>query len=370
MEKQIDINLDTIEQFKYDLELRDKYPYLTRLLDTKGTIDLFTQLHYVARHKLPQLAAMQEMNNPIIFAPINKIVESLPVKVDKPNNKVVIMIYLYILETIDIDHLPPELRKRALEYRQQGNVIDGKVIHYKHSTRYYNIVSLDTNRLEMADEMARLFYSNKLTIKNFNREQLIRVFGTEEANRVFPERVDEEVAEINQKISFAIEAALNEIINKNGWTYDDELIEYIHIPEFDIKSEFKKTFKFRKRDHSDVIDNLEISEDDARMMNWYSSFLKRKLSFYIPSILKDSDIKKDRVNIKLRKLLDIPDEINGCIYYINKIVDKKDVHNTEEDKVSRILKLKKDNPNIKNTEIALTVGCSKQYVGKILKEYC
>lgn len=46
MEKQIDINLDVIDQLTYDVELIKKYPPFTRLLKTKGTIQLFQQIHY------------------------------------------------------------------------------------------------------------------------------------------------------------------------------------------------------------------------------------------------------------------------------------------------------------------------------------
>lgn len=232
------------------------------------------------------------------------------------------MIYLYLFDAISIEQLPDELRQKALKYRREGNKVgDNTTIHYNHMTRYFKIVSLDTNRLELAEEMAKLLYENKLTIKNFNREQLIRIFGEDEANRVFPEREAEEITKTNFVIASSIEITINELINKKGWRNDNELIENIHISDFDIERNFKNSLRYIKDKKSSVIDNIEVDVNNTRVLKWFHNYMKKKLSFYLPSILKDSNIKKYRVNHKLKLELNINNDIRGYIYHRAKIIE-------------------------------------------------
>ncbi|WP_438351387.1 hypothetical protein ACP8HI_12490 [Paenibacillus sp. FA6] len=372
-EKLIEINIDIIEQFRYDKDLRQCYPYLTKFLDTKGTLRLLIQIHEIARRKLPQLAKITDMNNAIIFAPMNMVVDEILNQkdgtlnnIDNSNTKAVIMIFMYLLNCIGLEQLPDILQQKAKEFQRKGSLQNGKVVHYKSVARYYEIVSLDADRLILAEEMAQFFYQKKLTISGFNREQVFRVCGSEEANRVFPDRMDEEISEMNESIAQELQKLVMELIEEKSWTTDREIMNQLVIPNFDIKQEFRKTFKYIKGKESEAIDSLHIKDDDSSMLKWYANYIKKKLVLNMPAIILHSELAKSRVNKDIRMRLDIPEYIKGFVYHIDQIVELETVH--IEDRANKIKRLKLEDSNLSYSKIATIVECTRQYVSKILKE--
>lgn len=176
------------------------------------------------------------MNNAIVFAPMNMVVNEILNNtgsglnnIDNANTKAVIMIFMYILNCIGLDQLPDELQRKAKEFQEKDKRRNGKVALYKHLARYYEIVSLDTDRLILAEEMAEFFYQRHMTLSGFNREQLIRLCGSEEADRVFPDRIDEEVSDINKSITQEVQTLVTYFIEAKGWTNDSEIAENLVI---------------------------------------------------------------------------------------------------------------------------------------------
>ncbi|MGG1672990.1 hypothetical protein ACIFOE_20585 [Paenibacillus sp. NRS-1783] len=135
-ERLIEFNIEFLERFKYDVDLQENYPYLTKFLKTKGTLGLLIQIHEVARRKLPQLAKMRNMDssNAIVFAPMRKVIEELLSEnsdirnINKANTKVVIMIFMYLLNCVGIDQLPDEMKRRIEQYQKESR--KNSNIHY------------------------------------------------------------------------------------------------------------------------------------------------------------------------------------------------------------------------------------------------
>ncbi|SIR11713.1 hypothetical protein SAMN05421578_107114 [Paenibacillus macquariensis] len=371
-ERLIDFNTEFLSRFKYDIELRELYPFLTKFLDTKGTLGLLIQIHEVARRKLPQLAKVKGMNNPIVFAPMGKVIEDVLSinesslrNIDMANTKAVILIFMFLLNCVGVSELPDELQKRAREYQQKGIERNGKTIHYTNMSRYYEVVSLDTDRLILAEEMAKFFYKKGLTISGFNREQVLRLRGSEEANRIYPDRVEEEISSLNQSITSEIERVVAELIHRKSYTYDNEIIDNIVIPDFDIKQEFRNTFKYIKNKKSEAIDLLEIHDNDVNMLRWYRNFISKKLVLNMPVITHHEELSRTRVNKSIRNKFGIPGNVKGFIYHPE--VVEKSIQIEAEGMASKIIRLTQQDSSLSYNKIAKMVGCSRQYVSNVIK---
>ncbi|WP_337034810.1 hypothetical protein [Paenibacillus illinoisensis] len=359
----IDFNIEFLERFKYDVDLHNNYPFLSKFLRTKGTLSLLIQIHEVARRKLPQLATMKslEKTNAIVFAPIHQVIEealnfdSNIKNINKANTKIVILIFFYLINTISTEELPNEMKKKLKEYRKSGNT-------YKNVSRYYEIVSMDTERLILAEEMSKFFYESNLTISTFRREQLIRLCGTDEANRVFPERVEEEISEKNQKLAELIHYIVNEEIRFKGWTCIYEIVEQLKIVDIDYKQIYRESFKFRWNRESEL-DLLEVSDHDKGFQSWLKSFLIKKVVLNMPIVCVANEYVKARVNKELRSKFDIPIHTKGNVYY-----KAFNIEDFEENKASMIIKLKQNDTRLSNSKIAKLVNCSRQYVFNVLKK--
>ncbi|MEK5262523.1 hypothetical protein MKY75_25490 [Paenibacillus sp. FSL L8-0663] len=368
-ERLIEFNIEFLERFKYDIDLQENYPYLTKFLKTKGTLGLLIQIHEIARRKLPQLSKMRNMDssNAIVFAPMRKVIEELLSEnsdlhsINKANTKVVIMIFMYLLNCVGVDQLPDEMQRRIEQYQKESR--KNSNLHYNNIARYYEIVSMDTERLILAEEMSQLFYQNHLTISNFNREQLISLCGVEEGNRVFPDRSEEEIPGLNQSISQEIKRIVNELIQVKGWTYDNEIIEHIDISDFNMKQRYKDSFKYIPKKKSDELDSLAVLDNDVGFQKWRYGFLAKKLSVNVPAIISNQEYRRARVNKLLRKQFDIPIHIKGFVYHQEISEQGKQL----EDKASHILRLKQHDLSLSNAQIASLVGCSRQYVSNVLK---
>ncbi|PZT54355.1 hypothetical protein [Paenibacillus silvae] len=367
-EQLIDFNIEFLERFKYDVDLHNNYPFLSKFLRTKGTLSLLIQIHEVARRKLPQLATMKSLEvkntNAIVFAPIRKVIEEIlnhdssAQNINKANTKVIIMIFMYLLNTIGIDELPDEMQKKVKEY-QKSSFRNGET--FRNLARYYEIVSMDTERLMLAEEMSKFFYSNHLTISSFKREQLLGLCGVEEANRVFPERVEEDISEINQRLSDLIYKLVIMKIGVQGWTCDSEVVELLRMENIDYKQLYKDNFKFNSNRKSEL-DLLEVNDYDKGFQCWLNTFLLRKMAAYMPVILVKTGYLKARVNKELRRRLNIPLHIKGSVYH--QTVDSEE---DNDDKASKIRRLKQNDTSLSNSKIAELMSCSRQYVSNVLK---
>lgn len=383
-EQLIEYNLELIERFKYDVDLQQQYKHLYKFLTTKGTMGIFKRIHYIAKEKLAQFAKTlsqfeketNQTQNAVVFAPIAKIIEDIIIEedlnkldVNTTKTKAAILIFMYLLNVIGFEELPKEMKDKILSYRKKEKA-NSTLSHFKNTPRFYEIVSLDTDRLDEAEEMAKFYIDNELTINNFRRETLYRLCGEDEANRVFPDRKGQEFSELHDNLAIEFEKLILAALDEKGWITDSEIVQRLVIPDFNKKQAFRNTFKYKKAMESEVIDSIEIADDDSSMAKWYFNFIMDRLKICLPSIKRIYGIRKTKVNSHWRQTLNIPPVIKGSFYIREASENEKAIVSKSVsknmDKQSLILKLKRENKSIK--DIMSIVECSRPYIYKVLKE--
>lgn len=380
-EQLIEFNLELIERFKYDLELQTQYKNLFKFLSTKGTIGIFKRIHNIAKNKLPQFAKTMiqhekdtnQVQNAVVFAPIAKIIEDIIIEegiskldINTTKTKAAILIFMYLLNVIGFEELPDEMKDKITTYRKNESR-HNELSHYKNNPRFYEIVSLDTDRLDLAEEMAQFYFDNELTINNFRRETIFRLCGEEEANRVFPDRKEEGFSKLHDSMAVELDRLLVQLIEEKGWTNDHEIIEKLVIPDFNKQQAFKNTFKYLKDKPSEAIDSIHINDDDPNMLKWYQNFVIDRLRINFPYIRKEHDLTKVKINAYWRKKFNINIDVKGSIYIREESVCNDSIpdDNIHIDKHNLILSLNEENKSI--NEITSIAKCSRRYVYKVLQ---
>lgn len=371
-EEMIESNIELFESFAYDLALMESFPYLTRLIKTKDTISQVVYLYQLARKKLPEIAKLENRDGVVLFAPMLSIIEQISTskglsqnaklsKASSANQRMNMFILFYLIGVVGLDELPIKMKNKALESRSHDSG------NYKYSSRYYEILPLGTDRLEVAEEMAKYYYQSGGTIKRFGRELTISLYGQEEADRVFADRKEEKIPQLNQNMASSYNETFEKLILEKGWTTKQEIIKLVEIPNFEPKKEFIKSWKYLKHKVTDI-DSIEVHDDDPSYIKWLHNFKMNKLEIHIPSIITKLNLKYKTLNAQLKSELQINNVSNHPIIYYD---DSRRV--IAEDKPIRvdacavILQFKLDNPKMSVRSIAKCVGYSSSHVSKCLK---
>jgi len=74
---------------------------------------------------------------------------------------------------------------------------------------------------------ARIWFENGCTLKTVNYEGIMRNFGVEEANRVFPQDKNKEIPELNEFVTRKIEDCLLSLIDTSGFATEKQVIENV-----------------------------------------------------------------------------------------------------------------------------------------------
>jgi len=184
------IELQQTEWQKEQLEILDTN---IELLLSDEFKEIYPQLHSLIRTRKSNLIALNnyaKMNvkdedfsldgNPLFFVSLNNLMDVFGSK-DKTRTSQSITLFtlLSLLNKIPHENLPEETLKKA-------NHIAAKYKHKK-LVNYYSIDSYGVNSLEESNKIAILLKENNISLKGLSREYLLRTFGIEFTNKVFPQ---------------------------------------------------------------------------------------------------------------------------------------------------------------------------------------
>ncbi|WP_350302197.1 hypothetical protein [Peribacillus frigoritolerans] len=143
--------------------------------------------------------------------------------------------FFNLISKLNFDEIPKELFEYQLKSKKR------KGHKYLNSTYELNIYSYQFfNRL---DDMCALWIEKGCTTKTVNYEGILRNFGREEADRVFPQDKGKIIPSLNKEVVHRIHKTTLELIETYGWTTEQEVLDNVKL-YFKGQQEFKqKQFK-------------------------------------------------------------------------------------------------------------------------------
>ena len=169
--------LDTNIELLLSDEFKEIYPQLYSLIRTRKN-NLIALNNYAKMNVKDEDFSLD--GNPLFFISLNNLMDVFGSK-DKTRTSQSITLFtlLSLLNKIPHDKLPEETLKKAKHIAAK----------YKHKklVNYYSIDSYGVDSLEESNKIATVLKENNISLKGLSREYILRTFGVEFTNRVFPQ---------------------------------------------------------------------------------------------------------------------------------------------------------------------------------------
>lgn len=158
---------------------------------------------------------------------------------------------LGLLEKVDEEDIPKKDLKKAKSIAATHN-------HQK-LTGFYYFPELGVNTLEMGEVYARILKANNFTLKGLSREYVLRTFGVEVANRIYPQYKYENslgTTEKSNKVTDNIVKVIFDSIDKKGYILEKN-IPILYKKRF--KGKTKKQVEIQlKRSINEILDGYDL----------------------------------------------------------------------------------------------------------------
>lgn len=170
------------------------------------------------------------------------------------------------------------------------------MVKKKRLITFYSLHSFDANYMVDIEELAKQFKQLGMTVTNFDRQMVIKTLGKEEADRVFPERKDEQLSNINERTCELLEITLKSLLDERGWTTEERIVNSTYL-DIDVESEIRK--RDRKIRSEDVI-------TEERLQKWLYEYKKKQLKKIIGGMIIKYNLCNEYLNNDLMERKEIP----------------------------------------------------------------
>ena len=197
-------------------EFKESNPELAKLIKTRKSHIQKILLHltqYVNED-------MQIDNRPFFFASYNTLMEVCQLK-DRTRMSQTITLFslLNMIIKLQVTDIPEKQLNKAKHIAALHN--------QKKLTGFYSFEEYGVNLLEPSEEIAKTLKANNMTLKGLSREYILRTFGTELANKVYPQYKYENSQGTSQKSdehTSQIVECLFYCINSKGFAIEKDVV--------------------------------------------------------------------------------------------------------------------------------------------------
>jgi hypothetical protein len=185
----------------------------------------------------------------VFFVSLTKLMKLFNIKSkDSVNNDINLFTLLNLIEKLPEENIPDLMLKKAKHY----SALKG----YKKIPNHYIVPSYDENTLGQSEKMAITLKENNFTMKGLSKEYLIRTFGIEETNRVYPlsqfenkkgtSKKSDERTDIITKLIFSI-------LEEKNYCIEKEIVEKLRF-------QYGKTRREKqiKRSIQEILDKYDL----------------------------------------------------------------------------------------------------------------
>lgn len=197
-------------------QMEYEYPELYKRI--KNYIPLLVCLHNIAMNNVKDENII-DTEDVAFFTSIRNIMKEVNTSSFHISDKINLFAFLELINKLDPSQIPEHLLGRAkweAEKKKQ-----------KYLVSFYSIPSYSDEKLNNADEMAKLFKEKNMTMKGWSRELLLRTFGKEVANRVYPQFKDVGISKSSYKFEKAFTEVLFYLIEKQGYATEQQCIKHL-----------------------------------------------------------------------------------------------------------------------------------------------
>lgn len=200
-------------------EMEEFYPEIYKLI--KNYKDLIYLLHDIAIDNVFDEKYSDNENNVVFFASISKLQEGLNLSNRKRiADRNALFAFLYLLNKLKEDDVPEKYLTKAKHIAAKNN--------QKSIVNFYSIPSYCDEILQKSIKRAIEYKENNLSMKGWSRELLLRTFGEEIANEIYPQFTHRKATKQSNERTIEIHKVVLDLLNKNKFVTEKEVVEMLH----------------------------------------------------------------------------------------------------------------------------------------------
>ncbi|MBN8199179.1 hypothetical protein [Bacillus sp. NTK034] len=250
--KEFKESIDIYKELLRSEDLEEIHPYFYKVFSRYGHLqDLYTLLdltkEYITGDSDPRI---------VFYHSIRTLAKHFGRSVPATGTRLNFLSLFNVTRKLNEAEIPDDL----LSYQKNSK----RVNHYQYRSSTYELPMYTYDFFCEIDDMCKLWLEKGCTSRTISYEGIMRTFGREEADRVYPQDKGKEIPKLNEDIASDIHHLVLNQIEAKGWTTEKEVLECLDY-KFKGQDEFKHN-QF-KRCIGEMLDayNLEIISTNKKI---------------------------------------------------------------------------------------------------------
>ncbi|WP_407268912.1 hypothetical protein [Radiobacillus sp. PE A8.2] len=275
---------EEIDAYKYMLqseELSILYPNFSKLFNRYGFIDNLYILLDLVKENLPADSYDPRL---LFYHSIRTIAKQFRLGTTSTSKRMNFFTFFRLIYKLDEPEIPKEIKQFQLRNQKNNHH------KYRNNTYEMNIYSYDF--FSELEKQCEEWIRKGLTTKTMNYEGILRNYGREEADRVFPQDKGKEVSQLRNDVVSLLEGTTLTLINEKGWATEKEVLD-----EVTLKFKGQQVYKQDqlKRCIGDMLDkyNLQIVKTNKQVKEEYGITEEQMSVFSYPKLIVENTKEND-----------------------------------------------------------------------------
>lgn len=231
--RQKQLMLDSANYLDSD-EFKMNFPYLSSLIRTRKPHIKSILLHFTNYIN----ESITHNDKPLFYASYKTLMNVCGINPNKPNTlsqSLTLFALLNMIEKVSLEDIPENELKKAKHISAKYN--------FKKLTNFYSFSEYGILQLEDSEELAQELKDKNVTLKGISREYILRTFGEEKANKVYPQYIQANANGVSKISELRTEEIVKYIIffiSNQGYTTEKDVIK-MYSKEQNVKEDTVKT---------------------------------------------------------------------------------------------------------------------------------
>lgn len=272
-QKALKEEIDILKERLMCEDLEEMYPSFYKVFNRYGHLkDMYIILDLVKEY-LPA----GEDGRVIFYQSIETIAKKLERSTSATHVRINFLALFEFIQKLEMTSIPPELYKKQLDSK--------KANRYKYVNSTYELQLDNENLFAELDFKCSMWLAKGCTLNTVNYEGILRNFGRDEADRVFPQDKDKKIPKLNEEVSSKIHESVLNAIEEKGWVTEQE-----------------------------VLDNITLYFKGQKL------FKQKQFKICLGEMLEAYNLEKVRLNKKLK--IELGYDVKGYPYIIRKVQEE------------------------------------------------
>lgn len=194
-------------------QMAAEYPELYKRI--KNYIPILVCLHNIAMNNVKD-QNLTDSKDIVFFSSFNNILKEMKSNNRNISDRINLFAFLELINKLDEKDIPEYLLNKAKHEAAKKK--------QRYLVSYYSLPSYNDQQLNTAEDLAKLFKEKNMTMKGWSRELLLRTFGQQMADKVYPQFKQVKISESSFKFEKDFVNVLFKLLDKQGYATEKQCL--------------------------------------------------------------------------------------------------------------------------------------------------